>query len=84
MKKIIWLSYGIILLTLLGISSSSFFRESFQAEEAVEIEFEEGDPEVRQISKSFRLSRGVYRIMVDYEAGTSNNYIFAESKNLTR
>lgn len=81
MKKIIWLSYGIILLTLLGISSSSFFRESFQAEEAVEIEFEEGDPEVRQISKSFRLSRGVYRIMVDYEAGTSNNYIFAESKN---
>ncbi len=80
MKRNIWLIYTILLLAAVCITGSSFLSGNFDTEEAVEINHQEGDWQNRQIGRNYPLNRGVYQVTVDYEAGISNNYIFAASE----
>ena len=80
MKRVIWMLYGIVLCAALGIAGRSLFREKHCAEETIDLCFEEGKTETAQIGGTYQLPRGVYRVTVDYKAGTTNHYIFASSE----
>lgn len=77
-KKCLWLLYGIGILAALCIIGSSFLKEKFHAEETVNEQFQEVS-ETRTIGSIYHLNRGIYRVTVDYKAGTTNHYIFADS-----
>ena len=79
MKKRIWLFYGILVFCALAVTGGTFLKKDFQAEETAVVSFQEDIAETRQVSQTYSLSRGVYRVTIDYKAGTTNNYVYAAS-----
>ncbi|NBK91529.1 hypothetical protein D5278_05965 [bacterium 1XD21-13] len=80
MKKVIWTLYGIALCLALCITLRGVLREKVYIEEKIDITFKDGKAETAQIGGTYQLRRGVYQVTVDYEAGTTNHYIFAASQ----
>lgn len=72
--------YGILVFLVLGAAGIPFLKENICYEEAVTTEYEEGTARTEVLGKTYALERGIYQIKVYYEAGSTNNYVFAVSE----
>lgn len=76
-----WLVCIVISAVLLIGATVPFLQKNYQSEESVSVSFHSGEERTEKLGKSYKLPRGIYRVTVFYEAGSTNQYITAYSES---